>query len=111
MPIKTRHPKAGKPVLAPPQVEAVQPFPTVAAYFAARLGDELQTGSEQQPEFEHSPYHPSFHIDTGCGLSCRDAIDSAANLIRHQRAAFGDETAIELIVETCRQIVLCYVYG
>lgn len=96
---------------APLRIEAVPPFPTVAAYFAARLGDELETEREQEPDKEYSPYHPLFHIETGCGLSCRDAIDSAANLIRHQKAAFDDDETVATIVDACRQIVRCYVYG
>lgn len=96
--------------------------PTVAAYFLQHLGEELQPASEREPKAEHSPYHPSFHIDTGCGVECRAAIDAGAAMLSQIRTAFGplvDGTREHpkgaqlrvACVEAVRNVVLCFVYG
>lgn len=102
-----------------PHAKPRPPVPTVAAYFLAQLREELQPASERKPRAEHSPYHPGFHIDTGCGTECRAAIDAAAEMLGHLANAYGEPGADHpkarplraSVVEAARNIVLCYVYG
>lgn len=88
--------------------------PSVAAYFAARLGRPLadpQTPKRGAPP-SFSPYHPHFHIETGCGVKCKAAIDACAAFVEHVREAFGPDSDDEFkAVEICASVVLCYVYG
>jgi hypothetical protein len=94
--------------------------PTVAAYFKQKLGSELELdASERDPKHPASPYHPEFTIETGCGVECRAAIDTAAAVIDHVSAAFGEPgrehpkgpVCRGAVVEAVRNVVLCYVYG
>jgi hypothetical protein len=64
--------------------------PSVADYFEQRLGAKLPPAHPGETELdrEHpaSPAHPDFHIETGCGEDCKEAIDTAAALITHLRS-------------------------
>lgn len=94
--------------------------PTVAAYFQQKLGAELEPEGERDPSHPASPYHPGFHIDTGCGVECRAAIDASAEILQHLASAYGEPGNAQhpkgpplraSVVEAARNIVLCYVYG
>jgi len=95
--------------------------PTVAAYFKQRLGADLEPDeSERDPSHPASPYHPDFHIDTGCGVECRAAIDAAAEMLVHLANAYGEPGNAEhpkgpglraAVVDAARNVVICYVYG
>lgn len=79
--------------------------PTVAAYFLARLGQSTaMTSYDADPEF---------HIHTVCGAQCARAIDAAAVLIYHVRAAFGNDRPdiIETVRDTAAEIVCVYTFG
>ncbi len=89
--------------------------PTVAAYFAARLGRSLidpQSRTATAKRHPASPFHPNFHIGTGCGVDCKATIDAAEAFVVHVREAFGDATDEESkIVEIAEAVVLCLVHG
>jgi hypothetical protein len=94
--------------------------PTVAEYFKQKLGAELEPEAERDRTHPASPYHPAFHIDTGCGVECRAAIDAAAEILVHLANAYGEPGNRQhpkgpplraAVVEAARNIVLCYVYG
>jgi hypothetical protein len=94
--------------------------PTVGAYFEQKLKAELEPVSEREPREPYSPYHPDFHIDTGCGVECRAAIDAAAEILQHLANAYGEPGNREHpkgpelrrhVVEAVRNVVICYVYG
>lgn len=96
------------------------PVPTVGAYFEQKLKAELEPVSDREPGEVYSPYHPDFHIDTGCGVECRAAIDAAAAILSHLANAFGEPGNREhpkgpalraSVVEAVRNVVICYVYG
>jgi hypothetical protein len=103
-----------------PHAKPAPAVPTVGAYFEQKLREPLQPVSEREPQYEHSPYHPSFHIDTGCGCECRAAIDAAAEILQHLANAYGEPGNREHpkgpelrkhVAEAVRNVVLCYVYG
>lgn len=85
--------------------------PTVVEYFARELDAAWPYPvNVKEPS---SPAHPDFNIRSGCGIDCKDAIDAAADALKHVRKAFGDdrkelETAI---IHACAEVVRCYVYG
>lgn len=86
--------------------------PTVAAYFELVLSRPLADPQRRDPPHVANPSHPSFHIETGCGVECKAAIDACAAFVEHVRAAFGEETIEEEeIITNCTAVVLCYVYG
>ncbi len=100
--------------------------PTVGEYFKQKLGAELELaelGHDVSAEYRKHPacpYHPDFHIDTGCGLDCRSAIDAAADMLRHLAYAYGEPGNRELpkgaalrasVIDAARNVVICYVYG
>lgn len=60
-----------------------------------------------------SPAHPDFHIETGCGSDCKDAIDAAAVTIKYIRKGFGDDRPelIADVVKACAEVVRVFVYG
>lgn len=87
--------------------------PTVAAYFEAKLGREFELPEGYDAKHVSSPTHPDFHIETGCGVECKAAIDAAAGLQAHVRKAYGEhrpEMLIEIAMLT-NEVVNCYVYG
>lgn len=103
---------------APAAATAAPALPTVAAYFLSKLGAELENPAE--PDQPYSPSHPDFHIETGCGVECRAAIDAAAEILQHLSNAYGEPgnrmhpkgpPLRASVVEATRNIVLCYVYG
>lgn len=105
-----------------PHRKPAPPVPTVGAYFQQKLKADLQPESEREPDQPHSPYNAEFHIDTGCGVECRAAIDAAAEILAHVVNAFGplpgdarahpkSHQLRASIVEAARNVVLCYVYG
>lgn len=103
-----------------PHAKSAPAVPTVAAYFKQKLGEELEPEAERDRTHPASPYHPGFHIDTGCGCECRAAIDAAAEILQHLSNAYGEPGNRQhpkgpvlraSIAEATRNIVLCYVYG
>lgn len=93
------------------QQEGTRRPPTVVEYFE----DKLATGWPYPCDASHpaSPAHPDFHIESGCGRDCANAIDAAVEAIRHVKKAFGDDEPelVKGIVEACSATVRCYVYG
>lgn len=94
--------------------------PSVGVYFEMKLGAELEPKAERDPKHPASPYHKDFHIDSGCGVECRAAIDASSEILSHLANAFGEPGNREhpkgpalraAVVEAARNVVLCYVYG
>lgn len=113
---KTVHPRSTSRAASPTRLT----FPTVAEYFKQRLGAPLE--DEPEPAEVYSPSHPDFHIETGCGVECRAAIDAAAEILVHLTNAYGPlepggrehpkgPPLRAAVVDAARNIVLCYVYG
>jgi hypothetical protein len=77
-------------------IELLNP-PTVADYFAEKLGAPLPPAHPGETELDRkhpaSPAHPDFHIQTGCGEVCKVAIDTAARLIENLQVLFADAPA------------------
>lgn len=96
---------ARKPIPAKP--------PSVATYFADQLGYSLPLADDDEGIKPWSPAHADFHIETGCGIECKKAIDAAAELMRHVREAGPREISNDLneIARVTGQIVRIYVYG
>jgi hypothetical protein len=88
--------------------------PSVAAYFAAKLGRPLvdpQSRTAHDRKQPWSPFSPEFHIETGCGADCRAAIDMAAAFAALVRDSTADADDLAKLIEICESTVLCYVYG
>lgn len=118
---------AGAPCLAvPPHATMRQRgerIPTVAEYFRERLGRTLVDSQHGM----NTPGDPCcFGIDSECGRSCAQAIDAAARLIEHVKAASGSDamlgrirartahygiSSVEAIRLATEETVLVYVYG
>lgn len=92
--------------------ETNDPSTTVAEYWAARI-----------PHFtlvDAQGFTSDMTIGTPCGRRCRQAIDSAAGLLRHVRDAYGAFNAeahplarkhYDAIARATADTVLCNVYG
>lgn len=97
------------------RASAEAPPPTVDEYFKLHFGVGLDLDDEAraEPIPVHSPAHPEFTIETGCGVDCKRAIDAAVALVAHVRAAYGEDRPdlIRAIRMTCNEVVCCYVYG
>lgn len=86
-------------------------LPTIVEYFEDRLGVGWPYPSDAS--LPSSPAHPDFHIESGCGRDCANAIDAAVEAIRHVNKAFGEDESelVKGIVDACSAVVRCYVYG